>query len=97
MLFFRRIYKALNETPTKGHIMFLKNREFRIRVAKPVEGDENATETADSIFDPEKIAQISKDVVKHVAVGVGAIIVVSAAVGTIREVIVKKTKSADEE
>jgi hypothetical protein len=77
--------------------MFLKNREFRIRVAKPTEGDENLVETPDSIFDPEKIAKISRDVVKHVAVGVGAIIVVSATVGTIREVIVKKTKSADEE
>jgi hypothetical protein len=76
----------------------LAKNELRIRVTPADQDQTESIEIDDSTpVDPEQIAKITKDVLKHVTIAVGSIIVLVGAVATIREVTVKKTKSADNE
>lgn len=87
---------AYNETPTKGPAMFLKNREFRIKMVKTPQTEDDAPEMETRIHvDPEQIAKITKGLVKHAAIALGTIIVVSKVLDTLSEIAVKKTKSKD--
>lgn len=82
-----------------------KNREYRIRSVKidPKTNEGIDTLQEHSTIDPEKIGEITKDVmftghaltkdlVKHAAKAVGAVIVVSVVATTISDVIVNKSK-----
>lgn len=82
-----------------------KNREFRIRAVKINDKTMNDidTLTESSTIDPEKIGEVTKDVmftghaltkdlVKHTAKAVGAVIVLTVVVSTIGEVVVNKSK-----
>jgi hypothetical protein len=76
----------------------LQKNEIRIRVAPANQDPTFVPETEETVtVDPEQIATITKDVLKHVTIAIGSIIVLVGAVATIREVTVKKTKSADNE
>lgn len=76
--------------------MFLNNREIRIKVAKTPQNENEAPEMEERIYvDPEKIAKIAKDLVKHTAIAVGAVLVASKVLDTLSEIAIKKTKSAD--
>lgn len=77
---------------------FLEKRELRIRVS-PTDQTQNETIETDerTYVEPERIAEIAKDVLKHATIAVGSIIVLVGAVATVKEIAVKKTKSADNE
>lgn len=89
-----------NETLRKETAMpFLKNREVRIKLSK-TNKNENDPSTAEELLTPETIALIEnagKRIVKHLAITVVAVIGVVTAMETIKEIAVKKTKSADKE
>lgn len=85
--------------------MFMKNREFRIRAVKINDKmiDDAATLEERLTIDPEKIGEVTKDVmfvghaltkdlVKHTAKAVGAVIVLTVVASTIGDVIVNKSK-----
>jgi hypothetical protein len=88
---------AYNETPTKGHAMFLKNREFRIKVVKNPRNDELISDEMEESLhtDPETITKIAKEIVKISAIAVISVLVVDKVLTTASEIAVKKTKSAD--
>lgn len=82
-----------------------KNREFRIRVVKTNDKNTVSTDTTEErlIIDPELIGEvtknvmfaghaITKDLVKHTAKAVGAVIVLTVVANTIGDVIVNKSK-----
>lgn len=85
--------------------MFMKNREFRIRAVKinnKMIDDAAALEERLTI-DPEKVAEsakdvmshghaLAKDLVKHTAKAVGAVVVLTVVVSTIGDVIVNQSK-----
>lgn len=88
---------AYNETPTKGHAMFLDKRELRIRVAK-TDSPENASETTVVPFeDPEQLNRIATEFVRNAAIALGCILVLGTALYTISEVIIKSVESKDEQ
>jgi hypothetical protein len=89
---------AYNETPTDWIAMFLKNREIRIKVAKTPRS-EDASTPMDGRFniDPEKIKEISQEIVKYTSIAVIAVIATAKILDTLGDIAVKKTKSADEE
>jgi hypothetical protein len=85
--------------------MFMKNREFRIRAVKINNKmiDDATTLEERLTIDPEKIGEVTKDVmfvghaltkdlVKHTAKAVGAVIVLTVVASTIGDVIVNKSK-----
>jgi hypothetical protein len=77
---------------------FLERRELRIRVAPTDQSQNETIETDERTYvEPERIAEIAKDLLKHASIAVGGIIVLVGAVATAREIAVKKTKSADSE
>lgn len=89
---------AYNETPTDWTAMFLKNREFRIKMVKTPQNDEFAPEMEERPHvDPEQIAKIAQDLVTRVAITIGVVIAAGVAMTTVSEIILKKTKSADKE
>lgn len=82
-----------------------KNREFRIRVVKTNDKNANATAALEErlTIDPEQIGEVTKDVmfvghaltrdlVKHTAKAVGAVIVLTVVASTIGDVIVNKSQ-----
>ena len=77
---------------------FLEKREIRVRVTRTDPSENEPIENDERVYvDPERFAEIAKDVLKHATIAVGSIIVLVGAVATVREIAVKKTKSADSE
>lgn len=87
--------------------MFMKNREFRIRAVKINDKmiDDTVAMEERLTIDPEKIGEVTKDVmfvghaltrdlVKHTAKAVGAVIIVTVVASTIGDVIVNKSKQS---
>lgn len=87
--------------------MFMKNREFRIRAVKINDKMiEDATTLEERLtIDPEKIGEATKDVmfvghaltrdlVKHTAKAVGAVVILTVVASTIGDVIVNKSKQS---
>lgn len=77
-----------------------KNREFRVRIAKPEKGvDESVTPISD-ILDQEAIHNLEeagKRLVKFTAIAVVGSIAALKVLDTLCEITVKKTKSADKD
>jgi hypothetical protein len=80
---------AYNETPTDWTAMF-RNREIRIKLAKTPKGETTPTFEKYVDIDIEKV-------VKQLAIGVGIGIATFKVIDILGEIIVKKTKSADDE
>ena len=78
--------------------MFLKNREFRIKVVKTPKNEEDLTEMEDAMhIDPEQIETIGRRLVRDVAVAITGIILVWKVADTLSEIAINKSKSKDEE
>lgn len=81
---------AYNETPTKGRIMFLKNREIRIRMAKTPQNEDATPETEERFkVEPEQLNAIAKDFMKYSAIVIGCVIAASVVLHTISELIIQ--------
>lgn len=88
---------AYNETPTRLETAVFKNREFRIRAVKADKSEGSPTEET-KILHPDTvklIAEKGKDVVKFAALTVIGVYATVKAIDTASQVIVKKTKSGD--
>lgn len=75
-----------------------KNRELRIRVAKPEEADQPLP-TMEQVINPDSIQLIEEAgerFVKRLAITVVAVVAAIKLADTLSEIAVKKTKSADE-
>lgn len=75
------------------------NREARIKLVN-TKKDKNSTPGEDKILQPETvklIAERSKEVVKYVALSAVGVYAAFKAIDTVSQVIVKKTKSADQD
>jgi hypothetical protein len=78
--------------------MFLKNREFRIKVVKTPKNEEDSTEMDETMHvDPEQIEEISRRIVRHIAVAITGVILVWKVADTLSEIAINKSKSKDEE
>jgi hypothetical protein len=76
--------------------MFLRNRELRIKMVKPKNAEIDATEMEEGFhIEPEKIKDIAREIVKISAIAVIAVLAVDKVLTTASEIVVKKTKSAD--
>lgn len=75
-----------------------KNREIRIKLAKTPQ-TENDPITMEERFnvDPEQIAQIAKDLLKHTVIAVGVVIVTKSVLTTLSQIIINKSESKDTE
>jgi len=87
----------------KGHAMFMKNREIRIRAVKIKDADQAAAVEEHLTIDPEKIGEVTeklmfsghaltKDLVKYTARAAAAVAVTVIVASTVSEVIVNKSK-----
>jgi len=77
----------------------LGKRELRIKLSKPDKNDNDQSTPLDDVLNPDTVALIEdagKRVVKYIALTVGALVIAVKAADTMSQVIVKKTKSADQ-
>jgi hypothetical protein len=76
------------------------NREARIRFVKPKKNEDSSATSEDKILHPDTvklIAERGKEVVKFAALTVVGVYATIKAIDTASQVIVKKTKSGDNE
>ena len=99
----RTFYRPLYETPTLiGPVMFgIKKNGYAVQTtSKLIKEPKDSTSSEDKFFRPENVELIkkhSKEVAKFVAItAVGAYAAIKT-IDTVSKVILKKTKSADNE
>ena len=75
-----------------------KNHEIRVRVANAKKDNEDSAPSVQQIINPEStklVEDAAKRFVKNIAITVGVVILACKAADTLSQIVVKKTKSAD--
>lgn len=75
-----------------------RNREIRVRMAKPNDKKVNDTtpETEERDYNFEEIAEIAKNAVTHVTLAIGGTVAAVKVVGAIAEIAVNRSKKDKE-
>jgi len=73
--------------PHERNAMF-KNRALQVKMVKTGTEEEPVDEVVS--LDPEQIAKIAKELVKHTAIAIGALIVTTAVATAAKEIAIKK-------